>query len=100
MDHEAFGSHRGPGRATCCRTCGSASVGARDDAGYRTCLICGHDWLDGTNSVVGVEQSRVTGRWYVTEDGYRVPTIDHPSEQSALSAAERLRENLRLLPAR
>jgi len=75
-------------------------VGARDHAGYRTCLGCGRDWLDSTTSVVDVEQSRVSGRWYVTEDGYRVPATCHTTEQSALAAAERLRENGLLVPAR
>ena len=76
----------------CCRTCGSATVGARDDLGYRTCVRCGRDWLDGTTSVVGIEQSRVTGRWYVTEDGRRVPAVGHRTEQ--------LRADRCLVPAR
>jgi predicted RNA-binding Zn-ribbon protein involved in translation (DUF1610 family) len=75
-----------------CRTCGSTNVGARDYAGYRTCPGCGRDLLD-SPTVIRVEQSRVTGRWYVTEDGSRVPAIGHQTEPLALVAAEQWRND-------
>ena len=75
-------------------------MGARDHAGYRTCSLCGRDLLDERAGVVGVEQSSMSGRWHVTEDGYRVSAVDHPTEQLALAAAEQLRAGQRLVPAR
>jgi hypothetical protein len=48
---------------------------------------------DGPIGVIRVEQSPVTGRWYVTENGSRVPQIGHASEPLALAAAGQLRED-------